>query len=93
MEEKKLLMRKMISKIDVDRDNNVVRFYVRKLPAVTPELDEMVQKERVVADVATTQRSGGPNLLLVATPTLNILQLGIGSRTIPTAPTASALPG
>ena len=43
----------MISKIDVDRDNTVVRFYVRKLPAVTPELDEILQKERVAADIAT----------------------------------------
>jgi len=67
MEEKKILMKKMISKIDVDRDNNVVRFHVRRLPAVTPELDELLQKERVAADVATTQSSGGPNFLQVAT--------------------------
>ena len=52
-------MKKMISKIDVDRDNNVVRFYVRRLPAVTPELDEMLQKERVATEVVTTQSSGG----------------------------------
>ena len=93
MEEKKILMKKMILKIEVDRDDNVVRFYVRKLPAVTPELDEMVQKERVVADVATTQSSGGPNFPLVATPILNIFQLGIGRRAIPTAPAASSSPG
>jgi len=36
------------------------------LPA-GPRIDEILQKERVAADVATTQRSGGPNFLLVAT--------------------------
>jgi len=33
----------MISNVNVDRESNVVRFYVRKPPAVTPEPEEMPQ--------------------------------------------------
>jgi len=32
------------SKIEVDRDANVVRCYVRKVPAVSPEIEEMYQR-------------------------------------------------
>jgi site-specific DNA recombinase len=59
IEERRLLVQKMISRIDVDRETNVVRFYVRRLPTVTPMLEEMAKKERVAAEVATTRSSGG----------------------------------
>jgi site-specific DNA recombinase len=61
IEEKKLLIKKMISEIVVDRDNGVVRFYVRRVPAVSPELEKLYEKKRVPAGVASTQSSGGPN--------------------------------
>lgn len=67
MHEKKILMKKVISRIDVDRDAQVVTFHVRRLPAVSPRIDDLLQKERVAAKVATTQSSGGPNFALVAT--------------------------
>ena len=62
LEEKKLLVKKMISEIVVDRESGVVRFYVRRVPAVSPELEKLYEKKRVPAGVASTQSSGGPNL-------------------------------
>jgi len=59
IEEKKLLVKKMISEIVVDRESGVVRFYVRRVPAVSPELEKLYEKKRVPAGVASTQSSGG----------------------------------
>ena len=42
--EKKELIRRIVSKIEVDRDANVVRCYVRKVPAVSPEIEEMYRR-------------------------------------------------
>jgi hypothetical protein len=39
--EKKDLIRKIVSKIIVDREANVVRCYVRKVPAVTSEIEDI----------------------------------------------------
>jgi len=39
--EKKDLVKRIVSKIIVDRDANVVRCYVRKVPAVTSEIEDM----------------------------------------------------
>jgi hypothetical protein len=50
----------MISEIVVDRESGVVRFYVRRVPAVSPELEKLYEKKRVPAGVASTQSSGGP---------------------------------
>ena len=44
LHEKKELIRRIVSKIEVDRDKNVVRCYVRKVPAVSPEIEEMYQR-------------------------------------------------
>ncbi len=51
IEERKMLVQKCISKIEVDRETNVARFYVRRVPAVIPELEEVekrVNKEESV---------------------------------------------
>ena len=60
IDEKKLLVKKMISEIVVDREKGVARFYIRRVPAVSPELEKLYEKKRVPAGVASTQSSGGP---------------------------------
>ena len=39
--ERKELVKKIISRIVVDRENGVVRCYVRRVPAVTPEIQNL----------------------------------------------------
>lgn len=57
--QKKALLKKCISHIVVDRDRNVVRLAVRRIPAVTPELDQLLQKETAATKVVTAVSSGG----------------------------------
>ena len=45
IEERKLLVRKCISQIIVDREKSVVRFYVRRIPAATQWIEDMLQKK------------------------------------------------
>lgn len=59
IEERKMLMRRMISEIIVDRDAECVKFYVRRLPVVTPELENLLKNKRVPANFASTLSSGG----------------------------------
>ena len=59
IEEQKLLVRKVISEIVVDREKGVVRFYVRRLPAVTPELADLLQNKKGPTDIASPESSGG----------------------------------
>jgi DNA invertase Pin-like site-specific DNA recombinase len=40
--EKKLLVQKCISQIVVDKEKGVARFFVRKIPAVTPQIEELL---------------------------------------------------
>ena len=59
-EEKKGLIKQIISHIIVDRDNNVVRFFVRKMPVTNPQLQQLLQNKKVLAtEVASTTGSGG----------------------------------
>jgi hypothetical protein len=43
IEDRKSLIKKCISRIVVDREEKVARFYVRRIPAVTPELQRLFQ--------------------------------------------------
>ena len=56
---KKALLKKCISHIIVDRDKKVIRLAARLLPAVTPELDYLLQKETAATKVVTAVSSGG----------------------------------
>ena len=51
----------MISEIVVDRDKGVVRFYVRRVPAVSPELEKLYINKKELAMIAGSECSGGPN--------------------------------
>ena len=57
--EKKLLVKKMISEIIVDRDKGVVKFYVRCVPMVSNEIEELYKNKREPARVASSRSSGG----------------------------------
>ena len=59
-------MKQVISEIVVDRDTETVVFHVRKIPAISPDLEELLQNKRVPADFASTRSSGGPNFPLLA---------------------------
>lgn len=60
IEERKLLMKQVISEIIVDRDAETVIFHVRKIPAIIPDLEELLQTKRLPADAfASSQSSGG----------------------------------
>jgi hypothetical protein len=48
MPERKLLVRKCISKVIVDRDRRVAEFYVRKIPLVNSTIDGLFSSERDV---------------------------------------------
>ena len=43
IEDRKGLIKKCISRIVVDREEGVARFYVRRIPAVTPELLRLLE--------------------------------------------------
>ena len=53
--------KRMISEIVVDRHKGVVRFYVRKVPAVSPELENPYENKKATAKIASAECSGGPN--------------------------------
>ena len=59
---KKVLLKKCISDIVVDRAKNVINLSARILPAVTPELEYLLlqNKKAVATKVATAVSSGGP---------------------------------
>jgi hypothetical protein len=62
MEEKKLLVKKMISEVVVDRETNTVRFYLRRLPAITPLLEEVYKNKTLpTKEIVSSASSGGPN--------------------------------
>jgi DNA invertase Pin-like site-specific DNA recombinase len=59
MEERKLLVQQVISKIIVDREREVVQFYIKQLPALSPKLEELLQKRTVPTEPVSTESSGG----------------------------------
>ena len=60
IEEKKLILQKCISGIEIDRDAGLVRIVVRRLPAVTQEIEELLYKTAVpTTKVVGTASSGG----------------------------------
>lgn len=58
IEEKKLLLRKCISQIVVDREKSLVRFYVRRVPAATPWLEEALKEDDRTTGVVRSSSSG-----------------------------------
>ena len=57
----------MISEIVVNREKEVVEFYVRKVPAVSPELEELLQNKKAPTNSVSAEGSGGPNFPAVTT--------------------------
>ena len=55
IEEKKLLVQKCISKIEVDKEKRVARFYVRRVPAVLPFLEEANQEQNEASVMSKTR--------------------------------------
>jgi len=70
--EKKDLIRRIVSKIEVDRDANVVRCYVRKVPAVSPEIEEMYQRAE---NAQRLQKRRCAKSLVAGTHTFDFAQL------------------
>ncbi len=58
IEARKLLMRRCIKSIIVDRDERVARLNVRKIPAATPWVEELLKKAEVTTGVVTSESSG-----------------------------------
>ena len=59
IEERKLLVKKVISKVTIDRERNVARFLFRRLPAVTPEIEALYQNKKALTEVVSARSSGG----------------------------------
>ncbi|MBI1804044.1 MAG: recombinase family protein [Ignavibacteria bacterium] len=60
IEDQKDLIRKIISQIIVDREKEVVRFYVRRVPAVSPEIEDLFKNRRGPSiEIASPRSSGG----------------------------------
>ena len=60
MEGKKLMLRKCISGIMVDRDRGIARIAIRRLPAVTTEIEELLyNKTAPTTKVVGAASSGG----------------------------------
>ena len=68
IQERKLLIQRCISEIIVDRDRNIARFHVRRIPAVMPQMQVPSQKRRVPTEVVSTRSSGGANIQILTTP-------------------------
>ena len=59
IEEQKLLVKQVISSIVVDREREVVQFYVRRVPAVSPQLEELLQNKTAPTQSVSAESSGG----------------------------------
>jgi hypothetical protein len=59
IEERKSLIQKCISAIEVDRDESAVRIYVRTVPAITPRLETVFH--RVEAENLCVSRESARN--------------------------------
>lgn len=58
IEERKILVKKCISQIIVDRDKKVVRFFIHRIPSVIPQMDTLLQNKKALT-VVSAQSSGG----------------------------------
>ena len=59
IEERKDLVKKAISQIIVDRDNNMVKCYVRRIPSISKVVGELLQiKKKPTTDVVSFSSSG-----------------------------------
>lgn len=47
MHERKVLVKQCISRIVIEKEARIARFYVRRIPAVVPVLEEMYRKEEL----------------------------------------------
>ncbi|MGB2867267.1 MAG: recombinase family protein [Bacteroidota bacterium] len=56
---KKLLLKRSITSLLVDRQQGVVRLAVSRIPAVTTQLEQLLQKETAATKVVTAVSSGG----------------------------------
>lgn len=54
IEDRKSLIKKCISRIIVEREEGLARFYVRRIPAVTPELQRLFQPAENPRDVVSS---------------------------------------
>lgn len=59
IQERKLLIQRCIEEIVVDRDKNIARFHVRRIPAVMPQIQLSPQKRRLPTEVVGNRSSGG----------------------------------
>ncbi len=59
MEEKKLLVKKIISAIIIDRHKHLARMYVRRLPVVTPALARAYQNKKALTEIPVSAASSG----------------------------------
>ena len=58
--EQKFLIKKMISAIGVDREKEVVQFFVRLVPSISPEVEDLLEKRKgLSSEIASPQSSGG----------------------------------
>lgn len=69
VEDRKILIKKLIEQVIVDRDNNVIKFYVRQLPPITPALENLLKKQKglTTTDVVSPDGSGGRNISKLTT--------------------------
>jgi ribosomal protein L12E/L44/L45/RPP1/RPP2 len=67
-EEQKHLLKQVISKIVVEREKKVVQFFVRRVPAVSVQLEELLQNKKAATQSVTAEGSGGPNFSAVTFP-------------------------
>ena len=59
IEEKKDLLKRCISEIIIDRSSNVARIFIRKIPAITFEIEEIFKKNKQSSAVVSRTSSGG----------------------------------
>ena len=58
MEEKKLLIKLCISEIVVKRERGVIQLFVRKIPAVSPQLEKLYKNKKALTRVVSAQSGG-----------------------------------
>ena len=58
-EDRKLQVRRCVSRIVVDRDRGVATAYIRRVPAALPQIEQIYQKRRALTtEVVSAQSSG-----------------------------------
>jgi hypothetical protein len=59
IEERKMLVKLCISRIVVERERGVVQFFVRKIPAISPKIEELYENKKALTCVVSAESSGG----------------------------------